>query len=333
MTPSAERMPRARVVLNWWLVLLVGFWASGAIAAERQVEPSVHAWIKRMNMAIQELGYKGRFVHQRGDTLETLEIAHWKDGERRRERLVTLDGMTREVLRDGDRAVCSLPHNKGVVVESGPRPGGVSPLSVIQPEQLERFYDFRLGELARIAGRDGQIVEVVPKDDLRFGYQLVLDRVSGLPLRTEIRDQHGGLVSRVVFTELLVGEPFDPPRRELERELAALETSPGAVSEGHVAPARWRLRTSTDGFLLKVHRRFGDETKPDAPEHYVFSDGLATVSVYVFGAEHPGVDGETEIRGINAYGAEKAAHRLVAVGEVPHRTLVQLVAQLEPIQP
>ena len=70
--------------------------------------------------------------------------------------------------------------------------------------------------------------------------------------------------------------------------------------------------------------------RPDSTgtEHLVFSDGLATVSVYVetvTGDSEP-LGGLSSMGAVNAYGAVADGHQITVVGEVPAAT-VEMMAR------
>ena len=73
---------------------------------------------------------------------------------------------------------------------------------------------------------------------------------------------------------------------------------------------------------MNVHRRKAVAGGADERDHFIFSDGLATVSVYVQRA-----DGDGGLSGVSRLGVAKAVGRrigdqeVIAVGEVPTKTL------------
>ena len=63
-------------------------------------------------------------------------------------------------------------------------------------------------------------------------------------------------------------------------------------------------------------------------DHLVYSDGMASVSVFVepVGPESDDLDGDSTIGGANAYSTRISGHNVTAVGEVPADT-VQMIAR------
>ena len=79
-----------------------------------------------------------------------------------------------------------------------------------------------------------------------------------------------------------------------------------------------------------MHRRRALPDKSAELEHFIFSDGLATVSVYVQPAQADAV-----LSGVSRHGAAHAVgrplgkHEVVVVGEVPVTTLELFAAAIK----
>ena len=59
-------------------------------------------WLERMGAAMSQMTYQGTFVYVQGDDVETMRITHVADGDGLRERLVSISGARREVVRDSN---------------------------------------------------------------------------------------------------------------------------------------------------------------------------------------------------------------------------------------
>ena len=84
-------------------------------AAIAQTEPSALQWLQRIYAATQKLSYTGTFVYQQGQQVETSRIIHIVEASGPRERLETLDGIPREIIRTGDEVVCYLPASMTII--------------------------------------------------------------------------------------------------------------------------------------------------------------------------------------------------------------------------
>ena len=86
------------------------------------------------------------------------------------------------------------------------------------------------------------------------------------------------------------------------------------------APA-WVFSELPPGFMLNVHRRQPHPASDTYREHFIFSDGLATVSVYVEPSGAASINGAVDAGPMNAYGRDLGGYHVTAVGEVPAATV------------
>jgi sigma-E factor negative regulatory protein RseB len=197
--------------------------------------------------------------------------------------------------------------------------------------QLAAYYNFKdLGE-GRIAGYPSKIIGVMPRDRYRYGYRLWLDEHTGMLLRSDLVDNHGRTVERVMFTSLQY------PKSIPDAELQATEIKPGFIwniqgDSEKLSPAEarvdWQATRLPPGFALSLKdvQRVAGVSQP--VRHLVYSDGLASVSVFAE-ANGPGRNaliGPSQMGAVNAFGRQVGDHHLTIVGEVPAAT-VELIAE------
>ncbi len=296
------------------------------------VGESASDWLERMNAAVEELNYRGVFVHMQGESAETLLIVHVNEDGRISERIMSLDGAGREIIRDGEAVHCILPDEETVLLEDG---SDASPLVAALPsytQELAAHYEFRLDRgMARVADRRTQVVSIMPKDDLRYGYRLWLDTETAMPLKSQLVDEKGRTVEQVLFTRIDIADEI--ARSELEptinTEGFAMYRPPAVVS-----PADSRVRLSSrelpPGFHLSASKHGPMAGSRYPVDHLVYSDGLATVSVFV---EDPQSDPEivtgfTRLGTANAFSLTVNGRQVTAVGEVPRRTVESIARSL-----
>lgn len=291
------------------------------------------AWLERMNTALRTLNYQGTFVYIHGEHTETMQVTHRADAKGGIERLVSLTGSPREVIRDHKSVKCVLPDSHMVLVErryAATNFPSALPSSV-HTAKLAAYYDFKaLGE-DRIAGYQCKIISITPRDGYRYGYKLWLDVHTGMPLRSDVVNQDGRTVERVMFTSLHY------PRHISDAALQATEIHPGFIwniqgDSEKLAPdearINWKAGRLPLGFVLSLTDVQRVAGAPQPVRHLVFSDGLASVSVFaeVAGSGRNALLGPSEMGAVNAFGRQIGNHHLTVVGEVPAST-VALIAQ------
>lgn len=311
-------------------VLLI---SPGASAAD-----DAHAWLAKIAKAAQTLDFAGTFVYQHEDQLESMRIVHKLRNGMAHERLVSMTGAAREVVRNAREVRCYLPDKNSVVVEHRKADGRSFPAILPAPSRdIERNYGITLGKPGRVANRRAQAVRIKPKDNFRYGYQLWADSETGLLLKANLIDDSDRVVEQFLFTEVSIGGNI--PDSELEPTNPAKDyvwyrgNGPAAGKEIS-APKNWTATQLPDGFALTMHVTRKVPTRRLPVEHMVFSDGLAVVSVFIEklgeggddAADLTGIDGLTEIGAVHVFGRVIGDHQVTVVGEVPAQT-VDLIAE------
>lgn len=308
--------------------------ASGLAAADDHT--TAHDWLMKISQAARSLDYTGAFVYQHGTQLEAMRIVHKGRGGAARERLVSLNGAPREIIRNEREVICLLPDVKSAVVEF--RKSGGKRFPVLLPERLsdlDAYYAIRLGGSGRVAGREAQIVLISPRDDYRYGYQLWADRETGLLLKADLLDRKGRILEQFMFTHLTIGEPIpdsafvpqiaDPEGlrwyREEDERLEPQADEPG-----------WTAMRLPGGFRLSTFMKRREPMRRKPIEHLVYSDGLAAVSVFIEKREEdkPFMLGASRMGAVHAFGRDVAGHQVTAVGEVPAATVVMIGSSMTP---
>jgi sigma-E factor negative regulatory protein RseB len=290
-----------------------------------------------MNQALATRNYDGTFFHLSEGRVETMRIVHRVRGGRVTERLQSLDGSGREFIRNNGELTCYLPDQHTVLIE--PRPDH-SPFLGSLPQfdaDVNEYYRIASMPPTRILGRAARVIAVNPKDQFRFGYRIWLDEKTAMPLKTQLCDSRGQVIEQIFFARL------DMPESIPDSDLAPLVRTEGMrwVRQGASndnAPAAlsaYRASELPPGFHLTVAgaQTIGGATVPAS--HLVYSDGLATVSVFVEAqpANAPGANPnlnpppEPPMQGLARVGSGYAfstvvqGHQVTAVGEVPAQTV------------
>lgn len=296
-----------------------------AFAIESQQE--AYDWLQKMHYAVQQLNYEGTFVYLHNQHMESMKIVHTVNDGVERERLVSLNGARREVVRSKGEVICIQPDIKSVLV--GKRFGheGITKLLPYKPDEISAFYDFRMDGDERIADKNTKIILVIPKDESRYGHRVSLDIESALPLRSDLLDNSGNPISQIMFTSMRIGPTVNDNSLELVtheelKEYNWKHQEPMQNMDDAKSNSRWSFGPLPDGFRLSVHETRVASTDNDIVEHFVFTDGLATMSVYIEKAiAEKQFEGESQMGAIHAFGAQLDGFQITAVGEVPAQTV------------
>lgn len=309
---------------------------SPALDAAEAPGPDPASWLSRMATAARELTYDASFIYVHDGRIESMRVLHAREQGRERERLVHLSGPAREILRDGERVVGILPQGEGEVRATDLRHGAWSGLLARDVERLSRYYRFELQGPARVAGRAGQTVLVQSRDGHRYGYRLVLDRDSGLLLRSDLTDGDGEVLEQIHVISLQL--PSAIPAAEFEPALAGRQVreatsaeAPAAAGLGPELP--WAVAWLPEGYALSGRRRQAGPGGPAAS--LMFDDGLSTISVYIRESDEAAEPVEVLRRGgTTVLDQGREGFHVTVVGEIPLATAQKIadsVARRPPI--
>lgn len=308
---SPRRLPGALLAL---LLLLPGL----ALADDAA------AWLARVGPALRGLDYEGTLVVVADGRVETLRVFHAVQHGRERERLVALSGPPREVIRDGSRVMCIGTGEQPVAYDLDQAGRWSAALAVSEAAGLSG-YRARLAGEGRVAGHAARQVEVQAADHWRYGYRLWLERDSALPLRVDLLDGRGRAIEQVAFTELALGR--SPSEADLAPSagvpLQRYASLPPVESDG----VAWQVPAPPPGFRLRAAQPL-----PGGGAHLLYSDGLASVSVYVEPSAESLSGGLRQQRGaVHARSFWSDGWQVLAIGKVPAATVEHFARAVRPV--
>jgi sigma-E factor negative regulatory protein RseB len=289
-------------------------------------------WLDRMHTALDQQTYEGTFVRITAGGPETLHVAHrYVDGALH-ERIVSLNGVGREVIRRDDNVHVIYPDQMVVrvdkVVASNPMVAALPSYS----RTLEPHYELREFDTDRVAGRKVQIISISPRDEYRYGYLLWLDWETAMPLRSKSWNDLEHVIEDIFFTG--IEYPDELPDSAFVQTLDTdgfAELRSIEPEEDELAPETpWTIEGLPAGFELTASmlKTMADSQHP--VHHMVYSDGLATVSVFIDSpdAETDVAEGFYTLGSTNTYSVTRDGRKITAIGEVPRRTVEAFVTSL-----
>jgi sigma-E factor negative regulatory protein RseB len=279
----------------------------------RAQAPQPAELLARMAESLQSLEYEGTFVYVHDGRVDAVRVSRTLGPEGPVDRLLTLSGDRREVVRERGELRCLTPGGT-VSAATDLRRG----LLASQPEQLRglaEHYRFTIAGVDRVAGFDATVLDALPLDAQRYAHRLWLERASGMLLASMLRAPDGAPVEQLAFTELRIRQST---LHGSGTAMADIATAPAAP-----APSRWAAPGLPPGFRLVA--------RPPAPagsEHLLYSDGLASVSIYI---EPPGggLLGPSRRGAVNAFGRALADAHVVVIGDLPAPTVAAIAVSLE----
>ncbi|MGX1173558.1 sigma-E factor negative regulatory protein RseB [Pseudomonas sp. R151218B TE3479] len=247
--------------------LLLGGWCAIPAHADEAQD-----WLNRLSQAELQQSFQGTFVYERNGSFSTHNIWHRVQAGKVRERLLQLDGSAQEVVRIDGHTQCV---SGSLIAGLGNAPDGTS--RALDPQKLKNWYDLAVIGKSRVAGRQAVIVALTPKDQHRYGFELHLDKETGLPLKSLLLNDKGQLLERFQFTRLNVAAPADADL-QASAECKVVAQDPGKAV---AVKAAWRSDWLPPGFELTSSAVRKDPDTQVQVSSLMYDDGLARFSVFL----------------------------------------------------
>jgi sigma-E factor negative regulatory protein RseB len=289
-------------------------------------------WLERMNKALTTRNYVGVFTHVRGTRAETLRIIHRVRGRDVSERLQSLDASGREFIREGDELTCYFPDRREVLVErrspDGPLLGALPSLAEGGDSDV---YEIRGGERERLMGRTTRVVALHPRDEYRYGYRLWIDQETYMPLKTQLCDTSGRVIEQILFSSIDLPERIPDSMFKPQIDAANYRWLRADRRVASSAPALWEAMRLPPGFRMANRSNQSMPGSSGPVAHLVFTDGVASVSVFVEPRKPDArpAEGPARVGSSSAFSTVVDGHQVTAVGEVPPNTVQFIATQVK----
>jgi len=285
-------------------------------------------WVQKMSDAMRNLNYQGDFVYVHENHLESMQISHYRDANGEKERLISLNGEAREVIRDNQNLTCIWPSSRKVVVDLA-RKNSFSPIFIPEDiERLEKFYEMKLLGKDRVANMDAVVVHIDPKDKYRYGMKFWINEQNGLMMKSSLINENGKVVEKVMFTSLKLYKGDEGPvidtMPSIDENFTLVRYHGGDSSKSFTADSSWQLGRTPGGFWRESALKRNIPGTDQFMHQMVYTDGLASLSIFIerqTGATH---QGGTSMGAVNAFIRILNNHSVTAIGEVPALTVKEV---------
>lgn len=298
-------------------------------AADVAQQTDALGWLKKSAAAAHQLNYSGTYVYQYGDYLETSKITHIRDESGEHEKLEALEGSPREVIRHNEEVLCFKPDNSAsVVVEKRKVEKSFPALLPRQLDGIAENYRARFAETDRTAGHACMVIVLEPRDQYRYRHKLWIDQATGLLLKAGMLNDRNEVIGQFAFTQVEIGGQID--KESLKPNIAGkkvrVSNDPATATELRQSDLNWVVERLPPGFAQVTVMKRIIPGKGVPVNHLVFSDGLATVSVFIepVAAAMKPMQGVVRQGAIHVYTRTVADHRITVLGEVPAITVMQI---------
>ncbi|WP_411886257.1 MucB/RseB C-terminal domain-containing protein [Polaromonas sp. YR568] len=303
-----------------------------AAAAESR---SINDWLMRMHEASRKRSYIGTFVVSSGGAMSSAKIWHVCEGDQQMERVETLTGAPRSIFRHNDQVVTFMPDHKVVRSEKRESLGMFPQLLQSADGRIADYYKVKQEGTDRVAGVEADIVLLVPKDSLRFGYRVWTEQKKGLVVKLQTLDTDGKVLEQAAFSELQLDAPVKMDKLlQMMGKVEGYRVEKPVLVKTTASAEGWLLKAPVAGFKpMSCYKRpvTANPAGGEEPLQWIFSDGLASVSIFVEPFDRQRHDRESSL----SMGATQTitrqldAYWVTVMGEVPMSTLKLFANGLE----
>lgn len=299
------------------------------------------AMFKQIRSAAQKYNYSGTFVYQQANQMRTSRITHLVEGGNEFEKLEILDGNLREYIRHNEVVTSYIPEEKILLVEKRVTQDVFPAIFSASLEDVVLYYHFRKSADGRVAGFYCKSILLEPKDDLRYGYRLCVEKSTGLLLRAQTLDKEKAVIEQIFFTQIEIGKIDRNRVKSGFANVSDWRLESAAMKLVNIP--EWEVKWVPPGFKkIREMKRLVSDNSASAVAHdkkttaaqreikqIVFSDGLAAISVFIEPSTQSRTEGVYQQGAMSILGKRQGDFWLTIVGEVPVNSIMQLANSIE----
>ncbi|HSV53255.1 MAG TPA: sigma-E factor regulatory protein RseB domain-containing protein, partial [Burkholderiaceae bacterium] len=250
-------------------------------AEAKAADRNVGDWLMRMHDASRKRAYVGTFVvSSSSGSLASARIWHVCDGDQQMERVESLTGTPRSTFRRNDQVVTFLPESKLARAEKRESLGLFPNLLKSSDSAISEFYSAQQIGSDRVAGFDADVVQLAPKDKLRFGYRVWTEKKSGLVIKLQTLDGYGHVLEQAAFSELQLDAPVKMDKlAQMMANTEGYRVEKLDLVKTTAAAEGWALKSPVAGFKpMSCYKRPptggpASSAPPESTMQWIFSDG------------------------------------------------------------
>lgn len=299
------------------------------------------SWLQTKVNESRKVSYSGRSILVAGDQTTSFAVLHAAIDGKIWEHVLQQSGGGAEIVRQGDRLVCV---GAGVTFETVANTPAHLRLAETGISAASELYQFNQIGKDRIADRETVRVEVVPRDQLRYGYLLWVDADTGVVLKSSVLDAQRDVLETYEFVSFKQHNHVDRAdflkrirhqkalaERLAEDDLGATasnDTNSGFERTSNAA-IRWEPSWLPDGFLMI--RRAASMMGQSGVSSQVYSDGLAAFTLFRDEARQAQAGALTTGGATVAYHVTVDNALVTVVGEIPLTTAERVASSIRSV--
>jgi sigma-E factor negative regulatory protein RseB len=170
---------------------------------------------------------------------------------------------------------------------------------------------------------------------LRFGYRVWTERKRGLVVKLQTLDLDGKVLEQAAFSELQLDAPLRMDKLvQMMGKVDGYRVEKPALVKTTASAEGWSVKLPVAGFKpVSCYKRPSSSAAAagDEPLQWIFSDGLASVSVFVepVDKQRPDKESTLSLGATQTLTRQVNNHWITVMGEVPMATLRLFASSIE----
>ncbi len=284
--------------------------------SEEVVISSLQDLFSVLSAANKYFNYQSLLTYEANGFITTYKLKHKVENNTVNQQLIFMDGPRRQVIREQGLSGCN----------QGATRWGLWP--TILPSTSLSAYTLKTKGLERVANRQAIVFDILPKDNLRYGYRYSVDKETGLLLKV-VTYYKTTIIERLQTVSIEFPDGLNEPdtSEDLDYSWRVQEVEPCHTEQFQPA---WQVKWLPDGFVS-----VGNRITAQGEQVLMFADGLVSISVFVVNHQPDDLTKATARHGATVVVVTPASlqvgRSIAVVGEVPTATARRIAVSVQPL--
>lgn len=289
-------------------------------------ELSAESLLTDMGNAVKSLPYELSFIIVNPQGITPIRYRHVIIDNKPIAQMMQMDNSRREIIQKGNQVSYFEPGFDSFSLEGAYIVDYLPSVVFANFTKLQSYYNFiKLGR-THIGDISCQVIRVIPKDNSRFSYILLIDEKSKLPLRIDLLDSKNEILEQ--FRVVSVAFNSQALLKSMH-VIASLNMPPLLLIPKSITKRfNWQINQLPLGFE-EISRSCKEIAANESLEAMLFSDGLFSFSINVTKAGERQLS-EKPFRkgGLTIYTVIKGQYEVTVIGQLPLLTASQIAANV-----
>ncbi|MFS1538515.1 MAG: sigma-E factor regulatory protein RseB [Candidatus Phlomobacter fragariae] len=289
-------------------------------------ELSAEILLTDMVNAVKSLPYELSFIIVNHQGITPIRYRHFVINNKPIAQMMQMDSFRREIIQKGNKISYFEPGFDSFSLEGSYIVDYLPSVVFANFTKLQSYYNFIKLDGTHIGDISCQVIRVIPKDNSRFSYILLIDEKTKLPLRIDLLDSKNEILEQFRVVSVVFNS------QELLKSvqvISSLNMPPLLlISKSITKQFNWQINQLPLGFE-EISRNCKEIALNEYLETMIFSDGLFSFSINVTKArdrqliEQPFLKG-----GLTIYTVIKGQYEVTVIGQLPLLTASQIAANV-----